>query len=216
VKYDLNRPGIQWRIPYGDDPALAARGLTGTGTPGTTNSIVVTETGLVFGAGGDSQVHAWDSETGKPLWSSRFDGSFLGSLVMYETEGQQYLLVPAASRPADAAGAAPLQPPRPRAHRSAGWPTPCRPGKHGTDPTNRTTKSIVPLTILAWRVVRGQPADHAKPAPTNVHRAVLVAASKLVVTARGCPWQRLRSEPRVSSVLPRAPDPRSCTGTVNS
>ncbi|HXB72504.1 MAG TPA: PQQ-binding-like beta-propeller repeat protein [Candidatus Acidoferrales bacterium] len=97
VKYDLNKPGIQWRIPYGNDPALAARGITGTGTPGTTNSLVVTESGLVFGAGGDSQVLAWDSETGKQLWSSRFGGSFLGSLVMYEMDGRQYLLVPAAS-----------------------------------------------------------------------------------------------------------------------
>jgi quinoprotein glucose dehydrogenase len=58
---------------------------------------VVTESGLVFGAGGDSQVRAWDSETGKQLWSSRFGGSFLGSLVMYEMDGRQYLLVPAAS-----------------------------------------------------------------------------------------------------------------------
>jgi quinoprotein glucose dehydrogenase len=97
IKYDLNKPGIQWRIPYGDDPALAARGITGTGTPGTTNSLVVTEAGLVFGAGGDSTVRAWDSETGKQLWSSRFGGSFLGSLVMYEMDGRQYLLVPAAS-----------------------------------------------------------------------------------------------------------------------
>ena len=97
VKYDLNKPGIQWRIPYGDDPALAARGITGTGTPGTTNSLVVTESGLVFGAGGDSQVRAWDSETGQQLWSSRFGGSFLGSLVMYEMDGRQYLLVPAAA-----------------------------------------------------------------------------------------------------------------------
>jgi quinoprotein glucose dehydrogenase len=47
--------------------------------------------------GGDSQVRAWDSETGKQLWSSRFGGSFLGSLVMYEMGGRQYLLVPAAS-----------------------------------------------------------------------------------------------------------------------
>lgn len=97
MKYDLNKPGIQWRIPYGDDPALAARGITGTGTPGTTNSLVVTESGLVFGAAGDSTVRAWDSETGKQLWSSRFGGSFLGSLVMYEMDGRQYLLVPAAS-----------------------------------------------------------------------------------------------------------------------
>jgi quinoprotein glucose dehydrogenase len=99
VKYDLNKPGIQWRIPYGDDPALAARGITGTGSPGTTNSLVVTESGLVFGAGDDSRVRAWDNETGKELWSSRFGGGFLGSLVMYEMDGRQYLLVPAASSP---------------------------------------------------------------------------------------------------------------------
>lgn len=97
VKFDLNKPGIQWRIPYGDDPGLAARGITGTGTPGTTNSLVVTESGIVFGAGGDNQVRAWDSDTGKQLWSSRYGGSFLGSLVMYEVDGRQYLLVPAAS-----------------------------------------------------------------------------------------------------------------------
>ncbi|HVY94594.1 MAG TPA: PQQ-binding-like beta-propeller repeat protein [Bryobacteraceae bacterium] len=97
VKYDLNKPGIQWRIPYGDDPGLAARGITGTGTPGTTNSLVITSTGLVFGAGGDNEVRAWDSATGKQLWSSRFGGNFLGSLVMYEMGGRQYLLVPAAS-----------------------------------------------------------------------------------------------------------------------
>ncbi|MEO5924226.1 MAG: PQQ-binding-like beta-propeller repeat protein [Bryobacteraceae bacterium] len=97
VKYDLNKPGIQWRIPFGDDPALAARGITGTGTPGTINSLVVTESGLVFGAGGDNQIRAWDSDTGKQLWSSPYGGSFAGSLVMYEMDGRQYLLVPAAS-----------------------------------------------------------------------------------------------------------------------
>ena len=33
MKYDLNTPRIAWRIGFGDDPALAARGITGTGTP---------------------------------------------------------------------------------------------------------------------------------------------------------------------------------------
>jgi hypothetical protein len=124
VKYDLNKPGIQWRIPYGDDPALAARGITGTGTPGTTNSLVVTESGLVFGAGGDSQVRAWDSETGQQLWSSRFGGSFLGSLVMYEMDGRQYLLVPAAaSAGGRGRGGAPAVAPAGAAAQSAplGW-----------------------------------------------------------------------------------------------
>ncbi len=97
VKYDLNEPGIKWRIGFGDDPDLAARGITGTGAPGLLNGIIVTESGLVFGAGRDNHIRAWDSETGRQLWASRFGGDFVGSPVMYETDGRQYLLVPAAS-----------------------------------------------------------------------------------------------------------------------
>jgi hypothetical protein len=82
---------------FGDDPALAARGITGTGTPGLLNGVIVTESGLVFGAGGDNQIRAWDSDTGRQLWVSRFGGNFVGSPVMYQTGGRQYLLVPAAS-----------------------------------------------------------------------------------------------------------------------
>ena len=97
VKYDLNAPRIAWRIGLGDDPVLAARGITGTGMAALLNGLVVTESGLVFGAGGDNQIRAWDSETGRQLWSSRFGGNFVGAPVMYETGGTQFLLVPAAS-----------------------------------------------------------------------------------------------------------------------
>jgi quinoprotein glucose dehydrogenase len=97
VKYDLNEPSIKWRIGFGDDPELAGRGITGTGAPALLNGVIVTESGLVFGAGRDSQIRAWDSETGRQLWSSRFGGDFIGSPVMYEMDGRQYLLVPAAS-----------------------------------------------------------------------------------------------------------------------
>jgi quinoprotein glucose dehydrogenase len=99
VKYDLNQPRIAWRIGFGDDPTLAARGITGTGMPGLLNGVIVTESGLVFGAGGGNQIRAWDSETGRQLWASRFGGNFVGSPLMYETDGKQYLLVPAASTP---------------------------------------------------------------------------------------------------------------------
>ena len=46
-------------------PALAARGITGTGTPAMLNGLIVTESGLVFGAGGDNQIRAWDSDNGQ-------------------------------------------------------------------------------------------------------------------------------------------------------
>jgi quinoprotein glucose dehydrogenase len=109
VKFDLNQPAIKWRVGFGDDPALAARGITGTGMPALNHGLVVTEAGLVFGAGGDNYIRAWDGDTGRQLWASRFAGNFAGSPVMYETGGRQYLLVPAAST-GGGRGAAPPPP----------------------------------------------------------------------------------------------------------
>ncbi len=111
VKYDLNVPAIKWRVGFGDDPELAARGITGTGAPGLLNGVIVTAAGVLFGAGRDNAIRAWDTDTGAQLWSARFGGDFVGSPVMYEAAGRQYLLVPAAStapqRPS-AVGAQPL------------------------------------------------------------------------------------------------------------
>jgi quinoprotein glucose dehydrogenase len=110
VKYDLNTASIKWSIGFGDDPALAARGITGTGMPAILNGLIVTQSGLVFGAGRDNQIRAWDSDTGKQLWSSRFGGNFVGQLAMYETGGKQYLLVPAAASAGGARGGVPAAP----------------------------------------------------------------------------------------------------------
>ena len=110
VKYDLNVPAIKWRVGFGDDPELAARGITGTGAPGLVNGVIVTASGLMFGAGRDNQIRAWDTDTGRPLWSSRFGGEFVGSPVMYQMDGRQYLLVPAASAPPRGAGPGPSAP----------------------------------------------------------------------------------------------------------
>jgi quinoprotein glucose dehydrogenase len=110
VKYDLNQPSIKWSIGFGDDPVLAARGITGTGVAATLNGIILTEAGIVFGAGRDNQIRAWDSDNGKQLWFARFGGNFVGSPVMYEMDGRQYLLVPAASSAAGGRGAVPNAP----------------------------------------------------------------------------------------------------------
>ena len=51
VKYDLNVPAIKWRVGFGDDPELAARGITGTGTPGLVNGVIVTASGAAVRRG---------------------------------------------------------------------------------------------------------------------------------------------------------------------
>ena len=105
LKYDLNAPAITWRVGFGDDPELAARGVTGTGTPGMLNGVIVTASGVLFGAGRDNTIRAWDTASGAQIWSARFGGDFIGSPVMYEMAGRQYLLVPAAGAPPRDTGA---------------------------------------------------------------------------------------------------------------
>src|SRR5688572_30717643 len=95
--------------------------------PGIQNSIIVTESGLVFGAGRDNFIRAWDSDTGRQVWASRFGGNFTGSPAMYEMGGKQYLLVPAAGAPATGRGAgagaaaAPATGPQGPASAPLGW-----------------------------------------------------------------------------------------------
>ena len=81
--------------------------------PALLNGVIVTEAGLVFGAGGDNQIRAWDSTTGKQLWSARFGGDFVGSPVMYQMDGTQYLLVPASSAAGGGRGFGPAAAPPP-------------------------------------------------------------------------------------------------------
>ena len=108
-------PAIKWRVGFGDDPELAARGITGTGAPGLVNGVIVTASGLLFGAGRDNQIRAWDTDTGRQLWSSRFGGDFVGSPVMYRWAGVESCWFPRQARRLEA------RVPVPR-RRSAGLP----------------------------------------------------------------------------------------------
>ena len=100
--YDLNKPAIKWQVGFGDDPKLAATGMTGTGITQMRNSVIVTSSGLLFGVGGDGRVRAYDTADGKVLWTSTKggDGALRGSPALYEVDGQEYMLTPL---PADGA-----------------------------------------------------------------------------------------------------------------
>ena len=68
---------------------MAAGGPRGTGGVGARNGVLVTRTGLVFHAGGDGKVRAYDEDTGKELWAGTIPGSARGIPAMYMAGGRQ-------------------------------------------------------------------------------------------------------------------------------
>ena len=94
--YDLNTGTIKWQVPAGgDDPRAVAQGGSNTGYPMQRTGIITTATGLLFQAGSDRKLRAYDSDTGRVLWEGEMPGGSIGIPAMYEANGKQYLLVSA-------------------------------------------------------------------------------------------------------------------------
>ena len=87
---------VAWEVPLGDTPALAARGITGTGTPNLGGAIV-TAGGLVFiGGANDSRFRAFDVRTGRELWRGDLPASGHGTPISYRgRSGRQFVVIAA-------------------------------------------------------------------------------------------------------------------------
>jgi glucose dehydrogenase len=75
------------------------------------NGIMPTKAGLVFIAGNDGKLRAYDEDTGKELWSGPLPGPSRGVPVMYESKGRQFLAVAATPGGAQLFGAPQVQSP---------------------------------------------------------------------------------------------------------
>ncbi len=92
---DLARGAIAWRVPLGEYPELAARGLSGTGAE-SYGGPVVTAGGLVFIAGTpDAKLRAFDKQTGELLWEAPLPAAGFATPAIYEAGGKQYVVVAA-------------------------------------------------------------------------------------------------------------------------
>ena len=91
---DLNAGTIRWKIPFGEFPELAAKGLTNTGSDNYGGPIV-TAGGLVFiGATNfDKKFHAYDKLTGRLLWETTLPAAGNATPSTYTVNGRQYIVI---------------------------------------------------------------------------------------------------------------------------
>lgn len=85
-----------WRIPFGEFPELAAKGMRDTGTENYGGG-VVTAGGLLFigATNHDRKFHVFDKLTGKLLWESTLPAGGNATPVVYEVKGKQYVAIAA-------------------------------------------------------------------------------------------------------------------------
>ena len=93
---NLNTGEYAWKIPLGEYPELAAKGLKNTGSENYGGPIV-TAGGLVFiGASNfDRKFRAFDKSTGELLWETTLPFSGNATPATYEVDGRQYVVIAA-------------------------------------------------------------------------------------------------------------------------
>ena len=93
---DMNTGKYLWTIPFGEHTELAEKGLTNTGA-GSHGGTVMTATGVLFAGGSeyDQKFRAYDSATGKLLWTGQLPGRGAATPATYAVNGKQYVVIAA-------------------------------------------------------------------------------------------------------------------------
>lgn len=93
---NLNTGDYLWRIPFGEYPELAAKGMTNIGTENYGGPIV-TAGGLLFiGATNfDKKIRAFDKGSGQLLWSADLPFAGNATPITYEVNGRQFVVIAA-------------------------------------------------------------------------------------------------------------------------
>jgi hypothetical protein len=93
---DLNTGEYVWKVPLGEYPELAAKGMKNTGTENYGGPIV-TAGGLLFiGATNfDKKFRAFDKSTGELLWETTLPFAGNATPATYEVNGRQFVVIAA-------------------------------------------------------------------------------------------------------------------------
>jgi len=93
---NLNTGEYVWKIPFGEYPELAAKGLTNTGTENYGGPIVTAGGLLLIGATDfDKKFRAFDKSTGELLWETVLPFSANTTPATYLVDGRQFVVIAA-------------------------------------------------------------------------------------------------------------------------
>jgi glucose dehydrogenase len=93
---DLNTGKYLWRLPLGEYPELAAKGMKNTGTENYGGPIVTAGGLVIIGATDfDRKIRAFNSRTGELLWESTLPFAGVATPATYMVDGKQYIVIAA-------------------------------------------------------------------------------------------------------------------------
>jgi quinoprotein glucose dehydrogenase len=91
---DLKTGQFAWRIPFGEYPALVAKGMKDTGSENYGGGVATASGLFLIGATlFDHKLHAFESKTGKLLWDSELPYSGDSTPLTYMAGGKQYVVI---------------------------------------------------------------------------------------------------------------------------
>ena len=95
---DLKTGKYLWKVPLGEYPALAEKGMKNTGTENYGGPVVTASGVLFIGATVyDHKLRAFDSSTGKLLWEGELPFAGVATPSTYMVDGRQYVVIAASN-----------------------------------------------------------------------------------------------------------------------
>ncbi|MFN7994082.1 MAG: PQQ-binding-like beta-propeller repeat protein [Bryobacteraceae bacterium] len=93
---NLNTGEIAWKIPFGEYPELAEKGMRNTGSENYGGPVVTTGGLLFIGATNrDRKFHVFDKATGKLLWETTLPAAGNATPAVYEVNGREFVVIAA-------------------------------------------------------------------------------------------------------------------------
>jgi quinoprotein glucose dehydrogenase len=91
---DLSSGKYEWKIPFGEVPDLAAKGMHDTGSENYGGSVVTAGGILFIGATNhDHRFRAFDKANGKLLWETTLPAAGNATPAVYEVNGREYVVI---------------------------------------------------------------------------------------------------------------------------